>query len=279
MFYCTVGFLFGAGLLIFVVQYVGVGPIFEALAQIGLGFFALLGLIALRHGLRALSLWVAVNPRDRRFNLWQAFTTRIGGEAITFLTFTGPVLGEATKAALLKKRMPLSSGVQSLVVDNLLSTSRSRSSSSGACVMLATYDLPDACVPPHDHRGGDDARLGLHRGGGREPTHAVTATVTRSSAAGSSGDGSRRGERKFTASRGTSTIFYKQQARRFLRMIACNLLSHASRCLRSTSHAHARLRAGGSVAYIIDSLTRSSTSSSVSCQRPSASTRAARGSS
>ncbi|HEX9919464.1 MAG TPA: hypothetical protein VGA87_09870, partial [Pyrinomonadaceae bacterium] len=84
-------------------------------------------------------------PGHRRFNLWQAFMTRLSGEAVSFLTFTGPILGEATKAALLRKSVPLVMGVQALVVDNLLyNLSVALFILSGACVMLASYNLPDA---------------------------------------------------------------------------------------------------------------------------------------
>ena len=68
---------------------------------------------------------------------------RLGGEAISFLTFTGPLLGEATKVALLRKRVPLTYGVPALVVDNLLyNLSVVFFILSGACVMLFTYSLP-----------------------------------------------------------------------------------------------------------------------------------------
>ncbi|HLL70988.1 MAG TPA: ABC transporter permease [Pyrinomonadaceae bacterium] len=138
-------FAFGLALLIYVVKRVGVQSIFDALAQIGLGFFLLIAISGLRHFFRAVSMYLAVHPDHRRFNLWQAFTTRVSGEAISFLTFTGPLLGEATKAALLTKRVPLVRGVQALVVDNLLyNLSVALFILSGACVMLASYDLPDA---------------------------------------------------------------------------------------------------------------------------------------
>ncbi len=62
---------------------------------------------------------------------------------ISFLTFTGPVLGEATKAALLRKRVTLVTAAQALVVDNLLyNLSVALFILSGACVMLAVYNLP-----------------------------------------------------------------------------------------------------------------------------------------
>ncbi|MCA1632996.1 MAG: flippase-like domain-containing protein [Acidobacteria bacterium] len=252
-------FLFGTALLIFVIQHVGIEPIFQALSQIGLGFLWLLGIICLRHALRALALWVAVPPRERRFNLWQAFTTRIGGEAITFLTFTGPVLGEATKAALLKKRVPLSSSVQALVVDNLLyNLSVALFISSGACVMLATYDLPDAVRYP---------LILIAAGMMLASVFIVAAVVSRHMPLSATVDMFiRRGlKRRWLSARrakirhveGNVYDFYKHRPGAFFGMIACDLLSHAT----SVLEVFVILRmlgfeTGASVAYIIDSLTK-----------------------
>ncbi|HSK63858.1 MAG TPA: ABC transporter permease, partial [Pyrinomonadaceae bacterium] len=79
----------------------------------------------------------------RKITFRQAFAARLGGEAISFLTFTGPLLGEATKVALLRKRVPLTYGVPALVVDNLLyNLSVVFFILTGACVMLLAYPLP-----------------------------------------------------------------------------------------------------------------------------------------
>jgi putative ABC transport system permease protein len=144
LFYTHIfAFVFGAALLFFLIRAVGVAPIFDALRQIGAGFLVLLAIAGLRHVLRTISMSLAVAPEHRRFTFWEAFTTRLAGETISFFTFTGPVLGEATKAALLRKRVPLASGVQALAVDNLLyNLSVALFISTGACVMLLTYDLP-----------------------------------------------------------------------------------------------------------------------------------------
>jgi putative ABC transport system permease protein len=136
-------FLLGLGLLVFVINRVGVQPIFDALLRIGFGFFVILGLSGLRHGLRTIAMRAAVPKEHRRVNYIQAFAARLGGEAISFLTFTGPLLGEATKVALLRKRIPLTYGVPALVVDNLLyNLSVVFFILSGACVMLFSYRLP-----------------------------------------------------------------------------------------------------------------------------------------
>src|SRR5687767_2328444 len=60
-----------------------------------------------------------------------------------YTTLFRSLLGEATKVALLRKRVPLTYGVPALVVDNLLyNLSVVFFILSGACVMLMTYPLP-----------------------------------------------------------------------------------------------------------------------------------------
>lgn len=140
----VIAFLLGLGLLVYVINRVGLQPIFDALIRIGLfGFLILLAISGSRHVFRTIAMSAAVPPEHRRFNFFQAFAARLGGEAISFLTFTGPLLGEATKVALLRRRVPLTYGVPALVVDNLLyNLSVVFFILSGACVMLFTYNLP-----------------------------------------------------------------------------------------------------------------------------------------
>ncbi|HZE72224.1 MAG TPA: lysylphosphatidylglycerol synthase domain-containing protein [Pyrinomonadaceae bacterium] len=136
-------FLLGLALLVYVIHRVGVQPIFDALLRIGFGFFFVLAISGARHFLRTIAMRTAVPAEHRRISFLQAFTARLGGEAISFLTFTGPLLGEATKVALLRKRIPLTYGVPALVVDNLIyNLSVVFFILSGACVMLFTYRLP-----------------------------------------------------------------------------------------------------------------------------------------
>jgi putative ABC transport system permease protein len=139
----VLAFLLGLGLLVYVINRVGVQPLFDALLKVGFGFFVIFGLNGLRHVLRTIAMRAAVPKEHRRITFRQAFAARLGGEAISFLTFTGPLLGEATKVALLRKRVPLTYGVPALVVDNLLyNLSVVFFVLSGACVMLAIYPLP-----------------------------------------------------------------------------------------------------------------------------------------
>ncbi|MEO8434687.1 MAG: ABC transporter permease [Pyrinomonadaceae bacterium] len=138
-----IAFLLGLALLVYVINRVGMQPIFDALSRIGFGFFILLAINGTRHVLRTMAMRIAVPPEHRRFTFSQAFAARLGGESISFLTFAGPLLGEATKVALLRKRVPLLHGVPALVVDNLLyNLSVVFFILTGACVMLISYPLP-----------------------------------------------------------------------------------------------------------------------------------------
>jgi putative ABC transport system permease protein len=139
----VVAFALGVGLLIYVIDRVGVQPIFDALARIGLGFFLLLAISGSRHVFRTVAMSISVSPEHRRFTFMQALAARLGGESISFLTFTGPLLGEATKIALLRRRVPVVSGVSALVIDNIIyNLSVVGFILTGALVMLAFYPLP-----------------------------------------------------------------------------------------------------------------------------------------
>jgi hypothetical protein len=85
----------------------------------------------------------AVPPEHRRISFRNAFAARLGGEAISFLTFTGHYSAKRQKSRCFEKRVPLTYGVPALVVDNLLyNLSVVFFVLSGAVVMLLRYPLP-----------------------------------------------------------------------------------------------------------------------------------------
>jgi putative ABC transport system permease protein len=139
----TLAFLGGAVFLFFLIRAVGVELIFSALSRVGFGFFIVVAANGARHVLRTIAMRLAVAPEHRRFSFLQAFAARLGGESMGFLTFAGPLLGEATKVALLRKRVPLVHGVPALVVDNLLyNLSVVLVVFGGAVLMLVAYPAP-----------------------------------------------------------------------------------------------------------------------------------------
>ena len=94
----TLAFLLGLGLLIYVINRVGVQPLFDALLRIGFGFFVILGLSGLRHFLRTISMRAAVPAEHRRITFRQAFAARLGGEEFALL-LAGVELEKAAAAA------------------------------------------------------------------------------------------------------------------------------------------------------------------------------------
>ena len=139
----TIAFLLGAIVLVYLIRTVGVEPIVSALTRVGFGFFFVVAANGVRHVLRTIAMRLSVAPEHRRFSFLQAFAARLGGESMSFLTFAGPLLGEATKVALLRKRVPLVHGVPALVVDNLLyNLSVVLVIFGGAVLMLFAYPVP-----------------------------------------------------------------------------------------------------------------------------------------
>lgn len=115
-----VTFVLGLGLLVALVWWIGYKTILESLAQVGWGFVAIIALNVFRHFLRAASMYLAVPKEARNFKYRSAVAARFGGEAVSFLTFTGPFLGDATKAMLLRKQIPLAAGASAVLIDNVL---------------------------------------------------------------------------------------------------------------------------------------------------------------
>ena len=135
--------MLGALLFVYLIRTVGVEPIFSALGRVGFGFFTVVAANGARHMLRTIAMRLSVPLEHRRFSFMQAFAARLGGESMSFLTFAGPLLGEATKVALLRKRVPLVHGVPALVVDNLLyNLSVVLVIFGGAVLMLFAYPVP-----------------------------------------------------------------------------------------------------------------------------------------
>ncbi len=260
LFYLHIlAFVFGVSLLTLLIRTVGIEPIFQALGQIGYGFLLLLGLAGVRHCLRTLSMRTAVAREHRRFTFWQAFTTRLAGETISFFTFTGPVLGEATKAALLRKRVPLASALQALAVDNLLyNLSVALFISSGALVMLVTYDLPvGARLPLYGISAGMALVFALVAWAVVSDVMPVTAAVDFLIRRGFKAKWFSAKREHFHRVEENVYDFYKKRPRSFFTMFACDFLAHAT----TVAEVAAVLWMLGfepalGVSYIIDSLTK-----------------------
>jgi putative ABC transport system permease protein len=255
----AVAFLLGAALLVYLIRAVGVEPIFSALSRVGFGFFIVVGANGARHVLRTIAMRLAVAPEHRRFSFLQAFAARLGGESMGFLTFAGPLLGEATKVALLRKRVPLVHGVPALVVDNLLyNLSVVLVVFGGAVLMLLAYPVPAvarealiiiaAC-----------ALMGLIAAAmaTRKRVTLMTSFIDRLARRGFRPNFLRSRRHHIYRVELTVYAFYKRRRAAFFSMIALDLASHVT----SVFEVYITLKLLGFVprvgaAYIIESLTK-----------------------
>jgi uncharacterized membrane protein YbhN (UPF0104 family) len=114
-----VTFTLGLSFLIYLIYRIGYQNVLDSVSKVGWGFLAIFGLNFTRHLIRAASLYIAVEPEQRTFKYRHAAAARLGGEAVTFFSFTGPFLGDATKAVLLKRNVPLKYGASAVIIDNI----------------------------------------------------------------------------------------------------------------------------------------------------------------
>ena len=116
----SIVFLICLGLFVFLLKNIGFETLGELISRIGWVFLLLAGFDGLRHLVRAFSMYLAIPAEFRTFKFRYALAARMGGEAVNVLTFTGPMLGEFTKATLLSKRISKRRMGAAIAVENLI---------------------------------------------------------------------------------------------------------------------------------------------------------------
>ena len=113
---------FALGLTVFALLFylIGLNTILEPLSKIGFGFAYIVALNGIRHYLRAINLYIAVPRNERTFSVMNAFSARLAGEAINTVAFTGPVLGDAAKAAMLNRNVSLEHSATAVIIDEVI---------------------------------------------------------------------------------------------------------------------------------------------------------------
>lgn len=111
--------LVGLVLVAFLVKSVGVSNIFASIRLVGLGFVVLIAVSALRHLTRAAAWFYCIEGDHRKVSLFELFNIRLAGEAVRFVSFTGPFLSETSKAVLVRERLPMVHGMSSVITENL----------------------------------------------------------------------------------------------------------------------------------------------------------------
>ena len=133
----------GLALFAFLVYRTGLRTIASNIKVFG-GYFLLLLLISgMRQVLRTFTWRYCIEREHRQVSLWELFKLRLVGDAITDLTFAGPVLGETAKTYAAAEHMPLTFSLSSIFIENLLySLAVIVFIISGAFVLLGRIALP-----------------------------------------------------------------------------------------------------------------------------------------
>lgn len=113
------------GLLLFAFLVWKVGPdrLLASLMTLGWGFAAIFALGGVSHLLKTAAWRYTFEPahRDHLPFAW-SLGARLAGEGVAMLTFAGQVVGETTRAMLVRSAVPMVNGVSSAVIDRSMFT-------------------------------------------------------------------------------------------------------------------------------------------------------------
>ena len=110
----------GLALFAYLIKQTGLETLAQYLKMMGWGFAFIIALSVLRNLARAASWYYSIDPSRRNVGYWSLMNVMLAGEAIKFLTATGPLLGEPAKAAMVRREVPLVEGFSSIVVENMI---------------------------------------------------------------------------------------------------------------------------------------------------------------
>jgi Lysylphosphatidylglycerol synthase TM region len=136
--------LVGIALFIYVIGETGPAQIWSHIRSLGSGFLLILIISSTRNLSRSYGWLRCVMPEERNVGFWALWRARLAGEAIGELTI-GPVVGEPMKVLALGKRLSVSSGMSSLVVEDIAYTiSSCLMVMAGAIALLASFGLHES---------------------------------------------------------------------------------------------------------------------------------------
>jgi hypothetical protein len=112
------GALLGAMLFAYTLYTAGPAEIFNGIRRIGFGFALVLLLSGFRMAVRA-KAWSLCVDGNERFRFREAFVAYVTADAIGNVTLLGPVASESAKAILVRRLLPMSSAISSVVLENI----------------------------------------------------------------------------------------------------------------------------------------------------------------
>ncbi|MBD0372144.1 MAG: flippase-like domain-containing protein [Pyrinomonadaceae bacterium] len=132
------------GILLFAyfVKKAGLSEIWEDIKQLGAGFLLVLLVSAARPVVRSLA-WTRAFTGEHRLRFRDALSAYLVGDAVGTLVPLGIFVSEPTKAALVRKRVPLVASLSALAIENIFySLSVALFIFAGTAALLFTFNLP-----------------------------------------------------------------------------------------------------------------------------------------
>lgn len=109
----------GLGLFVLLIRKTGFHLILTTVWHVGAWFLVLILFSGARHIVRTFAWHLSIEPGERRVKFLELLGFRVAGDAVTDLTFLGPVLGEAVKTVAVSRRMSAPHGASSVLIENL----------------------------------------------------------------------------------------------------------------------------------------------------------------
>lgn len=107
----------GVSLFAFLIWKVGLSTFVENMRTLSWGLVALICVGGLSHVVKTCAWWFAFDREHRTVPFPRMLKVRLAGEAVGQLSFAGPLLGEATRALMVRSAVPMINGVSSVTLD------------------------------------------------------------------------------------------------------------------------------------------------------------------
>ncbi len=114
--------LAGLALLAVLIWWTSPGQLFQKMRGMGAGLILLVALGGVSHLVKALAWRYCFSTEHRTLSLTRLFLVRLAGEAVSQLTGAGQLVGETTRAWMVKSAVPTAGSVSAVIADRAMFT-------------------------------------------------------------------------------------------------------------------------------------------------------------
>jgi len=110
------------GIIVFayLAKAVGLSVIVHQITLVGWYFLGVIAISGTKYVLRTWAWMLAADQSHQRVPFSEMFQVRLAGEGVGYLSSGGPLFGEPTKVLLLKEKIPIASGLSSVLLERVI---------------------------------------------------------------------------------------------------------------------------------------------------------------